>query len=303
MSKVKNTGVTGGVLEDYLELDPDTVYVPDGRFRPLDAKSVKVIAESIQKNKQLQPIIVDRNGNLIDGNHRLNACIQLGISVIAKVVDELDEDKLALMEIDTNLCRKELTQSELEVHLAERKRIYLKLYPETAKASFKKSEVKSFTEDTADTLGVSKKTIERAVKRGEEATDEIREARDNKEITTSEVDEIIKETAGLSVEDKNRALKDKLKAKAEAKALPKVKEEEVKEVSQVQSEGTDISMEELLKLNKILEDSFIELNKVVESQKVKIESLEVLLTKEKDSNKKLRDRIAKAKETNPSIKI
>ncbi|MGL5750502.1 MAG: hypothetical protein ACRCXT_08250, partial [Paraclostridium sp.] len=199
----------------------------------------------------------------------------------------------------------ELTQSELEVHLAERKKIYLKLYPETAKATFKKSDTKSFTEDTADTLGVSKKTIERAVKRGEEATNEIREARDNKEITTSEVDEIIKETAGLSVEDKNQALKDKLKAKAETKAIPKVTKDIPKEEGEllepVKGQSEDIN--EVLKLNKILEDSFISLNKVVEANKLKISSLETLLEKEKESNKKLRERIAKAKEANAGIKI
>lgn len=305
MATVRNIGVTGGELEGFLELDTSSVYVPEGRFRALDTKSVKIIAESILKNGQLQPILVDKNGNLIDGNHRLNACIQLGISVVAQVIDEVNEDKLALIEIDTNLCRKELTQSELELHLAERKKIYLKLYPETAKATFKKSDTKSFTEDTADTLGVSKKTIERAVKRGEEATNEMREARDNKEITTSEVDEIIKETAGLSVEDKNQALKDKLKAKAEAKAIPKVTKDVPKEEGEllepVKGQSEDIN--EVLKLNKILEDSFISLNKVVEANKLKISNLETLLEKEKESNKKLRERIAKAKEANAGIKI
>lgn len=306
MSKVtKNIGVTGGILEDFLELDCEDVYVPEGRFRPLDPKSVKVIAESIQKNGQLQPILVDKNGNLIDGNHRYHACKQLGISVIVKVIDEVNEDKLALMEIDTNLCRKELTQSELEVHLAERKKIYIRLYPETAKGTFTKTDTKSFTEDTAETLGVSKKTVERVVKRGEEATEEMREARDNKEITTSELDEVIKETQGLSDEDKNKALKDRLKAKAEAKAIPKVKEDKAEEageaVEPVKGQGT--GNEELLKLNKVLEDSFVELNGVCEGLKKKLVDLETLLAKEKDTNKKLRDRIAKAKESNPDIKI
>lgn len=307
MSKVtKNMGVNGGVVENFLELDPNEIYVPEGRFRPLDKKAVKVIEESIEKNTQLQPIIVDRNGNLIDGNHRLHACINLGISVIAQVVDEVDEDKLALMEIDTNLCRKELTQTELENHLAERKKIYLKLYPETAKGSFTKSDKKSFTEDTADTLGVSKKTVERLVKRGEEATEELKQARDNKEISNSELDEIIKDTSGLSVEDKNKALKDKLKAKAEQKEQPKVKvESKVEQIEDnlTQIDGISVNIEEVLKLNKILEESFEQINKLNEALKEKVAQGEVLLAKEKETNSKLRDRIKKAKEANPSIKI
>lgn len=310
MGKVeKNMGVNGGVVDNFLELDPNEIYVPEGRFRPLDKKAVKVIEESIEKNGQLQPIIVDRNGNIIDGNHRLHACINLGISVIAKVVDEVDENKIALMEIDTNLCRKELTQTELENHLAERKRIYLKLFPDTAKGSFTKTDKKSFTEDTADTLGVSKKTVERLVKRGEEATDELKQARDNKEITNSELDEIIKDTSGLSVEDKNKALKEKLKAKAEQKEVPKPKEkEEIKEVKVKEEQvatvdGQEVSIGELQKLNGILEESFVEVNKLNEALKAKVAQLETLLTKEKESNSKLRDRIKKAKEANPDIKI
>lgn len=284
MSKVtKNIGVTGGILEDFLELDLDDVFIPEGRFRPLDPKSVKVIAESILKNGQLQPILVDKNGNLIDGNHRYHACKELGISVIAKVIDEVNEDKLALIEIDTNLCRKELTQSELEVHLAERKKIYLRLYPDTAKNTFKKTDTKSFTEDTAETLGVSKKTVERIVKRGEEATNEMREARDNKELTTSELDEVIKDTSGLSIEDKNEALKAKLKAKAELKNTPKTEAPKAETIADTVEDVT--------------------INLEVEALKVEIEGLKVLLAKEQETNKKLRARIKVAKDANPDIKI
>lgn len=304
MAVTKNNGITGGELEGFIEVDPNQIYVPEGRFRPLDKKAVKVLEESIEKNKQLQPILIDRNGNLIDGNHRLNACINLGISCIANVVDEVNEDKLALMEIDTNLCRKELSASELEVHLAERKKIYLRLYPETAKGSFTKSETKSFTEDTADTMNVSKKTIERLVKRGEEATDEMRQARDAKEITNSELDEVIKETSGLSVEDKNKALKDKLKAKAEQKVAEREDKAVTGDAEKPQeTQKEDIPTKDLAKLNGILEEQYEVLYKDYEEALRKIKDTELLLSAEKEKNKKLRDRISKAKENHPDVKI
>lgn len=304
MAVTKNNGITGGELEGFIEVDPNQIYVPEGRFRPLDKKAVKVLEESIEKNKQFQPILIDRNGNLIDGNHRLNACINLGISCVANVVDEVNEDKLALIEIDANLCRKELSASELEVHLAERKKIYLRLYPETAKGSFTKSEAKSFTEDTADTMNVSKKTVERLVKRGEEATDEMRQARDAKEITNSELDEVIKETSGLSVEDKNKALKDKLKAKAEQKVSEredKVVADDAEKSQETQKE--DIPTKDLAKLNGILEEQYGVLYKDYEDALQKIKDTELLLSAEKEKNKKLRDRISKAKENHPDVKI
>lgn len=222
MKKVNNTkvGVDGDKVSDIILMDANEVFVPDGRLRKVDKSKVKGLVESISKHGQLQPILVDKMGNLLDGNHRLSACIELGIRVEAKVMDVIDEDVARLIEIDTNLIRNDLSPVEQEKHLVERKRIYLKLYPETAKGGKSKGDSKTFVEDTAEKMGVSKKTVERAIKRGETASEELQEARESKEISTSDMDTIIGKVGADPVKQKE-ALKDVLAKKKEAKEAPK----------------------------------------------------------------------------------
>ncbi len=301
MSKYdKNFGIDGDELSNYIKVLPSEVFVPEGRFRPLDMKAVKVLKESIVNSGQLEPIIIDKMGNLIDGNHRLKACEELKINIEAKVIDEVDTDKLALIEIDTNLIRKELTQTEVENHLAERKKIYLKLFPETAQGGKAKGNKQTFAENTAEATGESVRNVQRKVKRGEESTPEMQEARDNGEINNKELDTINKETEGQDTEVKNQALKDLIKKKIDKKEKPEVKE--VKSIDddtppfEVNNETLELEHNKLLEKYETLE---LEHNKLLE----KYETLEVKLEKAEKSVKNYRDRIKKAKDSNPELKI
>jgi hypothetical protein len=81
----------------------------------------------------------------------------------------------------TNLCRAELTPGETSEHLARRKRIYLERHPETARGGDRKSDaikttncrLDSFASNTADKTGMNKRTIERAVRRGEKIAPDV----------------------------------------------------------------------------------------------------------------------------------
>ena len=266
-------------LNNFIKVNPSDIFIPEGRFRPLNKAFVKDLAESIQNSGQLQPIQIDKNLNLIDGNHRVHACISLGIQVEAKIVDELDPDKIALIEIDSNLTRKELTQRELEEHLVERKKIYLKLFPNTAKGKKREEgDPASFVEDTAEKTGKSKRTIERAIKRGTEASDELKDARDNGEINNAELDKVICE-AGTDAEEQKAKLVELLQAKKEAKdtTLPADEIDYKKEFEKLQKE------------NKKLQDSNSKYQLQVDKLKGDIE--------------KLRERIALAKQNDPKLKI
>lgn len=300
MSKeVKNMGIDGDELNNYVKVDSNEVFVPEGRFRPLNDKTVKALCESIEVNGQLEPIIIDKMGNLIDGNHRLNACIKLGIQVEAKVIDEVDEDRLALMEIDTNLIRKELTQTEVENHLAERKKIYLKLFPDTAKGGKSKGDKQTFAENTSEATGESVRNVQRKVKRGEESTPEMQEARDSKLINNKELDDINKETEGQEAEIKNQALKDLIKKKVESKVEKSkvlIAPEEVPfELDETQNDST---------LKPDTRDEVIEeLRESLSQADKEIEELKLKLEKANKSVKNYRDRIKKAKDANPELKI
>lgn len=292
-------------VEGFVTMDAKEVMVSETRFRPLNEAMVKQVAESIEHNGQLQPILVTATGDLIDGNHRLHACKSLGIQVIAKIVEETNMDKLALMEIDTNLMRKELTATEMENHLAERKRLYNILYPDTAKRGKKGADAsgqKSFSEDTAETIGASSKSVERQVKRGQEASIELQTARDNKEITTGDVDAIIKETGG-DVHAQHLKMKELIQAKADKKAtkdkerITEAKEEEElpPEIETIAEEFQEDNMKLTSDLQKVRDD--------FDTLTAEYTKLEKALEKEKKSVKTLRDRIAKAKVANPDVKI
>lgn len=175
-------------------IDPAAITVGD-RLRAVDAAWVEAIAESIKHNGQSTPIQVRRlvNGrwHLVSGAHRLAACQRLGIEVRAEVVD-CDDLYARLMEIDENLFRRELNPLDRAVFLAERKALYLEVYPETKngghggrrgtkekndKMSFfsetkdggrdrreEKNDKMSFSKQTAARINMSVRSIERAIR-------------------------------------------------------------------------------------------------------------------------------------------
>ena len=300
-------------LEGFVEMDFKEVTIHPDRFRALNQEAVDVVAESIEVNGQLQPILVTPNGDLIDGNHRLHACKQLGIKVQAKIVNEMDISKLELMEIDTNLCRKELSETELEQHLFDRKRIYNDLYPDTAKRGAKgegASGMPSFGESTALLLSKSQKSIERLVKRGAIASETLQKARDEKVITTGDIDTIIKDT-GDDKEAQEAKMKELIKQKAEK--VQKKKEEPTADANgdAGTAETGEVGCEAVN--NKALIDQASEiqvLKKEVKALEAKLTKANKTITtrdnaleKAKTSVKTLQERIAKAKIANPEIKI
>lgn len=298
MSKItKQMGVDGDVLDGFINLNPNEVFIPEGRFRPINKKTVQALVESITKHGQLQPIIVDTNGNLIAGNHRVQACIELGIMVEAKVTSELDPDKLALQEIDENLVRAELTQTQLENHLAQRKELYNKLYPDTAKRGAKGTENSgkdSFTDDTSKVTGMSASVVDRTVRRGELASQELQEARDAKLITSGDVDKVIAEVGG-DITSQSEKLKAMIKEKAEKKEA-KVKGEPV----EVDEEDTKAQLKEL---GKELKESNKALEKSDNAHEKELAKLQKVIVKHEATIEALQGRIVKAQTDNPELKI
>lgn len=151
------------------------IKVNPGR-READPEAVHDLAESISKVGLLNPITVDQDYTLIAGLHRLEAAKMLGWSEIECTVSDLDGLLAQLAEIDENLIRRGLDRVQEWDQLARRKEIYEMLHPETrngvsqaiamnvaqgnnvnAPGAFTS---KSFVSDTAEKLGVSKRTIE-----------------------------------------------------------------------------------------------------------------------------------------------
>lgn len=143
------------------------------RLRATDAAWVEAIATSMAGTGQHQPIRVvkaKKGYRLIDGAHRLEARRNLGEAAIRAEIVEASPLEARLLEIDANLIRRELNPLDRATFLAERKAIYEEMYPETragvagGKArQGTASDIMSFAAATAEKIGLSRKSIERAV--------------------------------------------------------------------------------------------------------------------------------------------
>ena len=144
--------------------------------RKSESAHVNELSKSIADVGLLNPITVDSSYTLIAGLHRLEAVKLLDWTEIECTVCDIDSIRAELAEIDENVIRRSLTNTEVSGLLARRKKLYETLHPETIARNRPghvnnhqssndnvslEPKVKSFVEDTAEKLGVSTRTIER----------------------------------------------------------------------------------------------------------------------------------------------
>ncbi|MBB4018198.1 ParB family chromosome partitioning protein [Chelatococcus caeni] len=159
--------------------------ITSDRLRQVDNDWVVGIAQSMDINGQQTPIMVtspDKKGrhSLIAGMHRLEAARMLGWTEIAATVFSGSKLEARLREIDENLMRRELSPLDHAAHLAERKRIYEELYPETrqgeagAAARWMQRTKLSFASEVAEKLRVSERDVRRSIARYSKISPDVR---------------------------------------------------------------------------------------------------------------------------------
>lgn len=172
------------------------------RLRGVDPAAVELIAASMAEIGQETPIIVQEAASgyrLVAGAHRLAAARVLAWGDIrAKILPaSVSVEAARLIEIDENLARRELSELDRAVFLAERKRLYEALYPEARLGAnqhsrgFAKSGEPSedadetpqevvfaarFSAETAARIGLSERSIQRSVARALRIVPEVRSA-------------------------------------------------------------------------------------------------------------------------------
>ena len=81
---------------------------------------MQALADSIREHGLLHPIVVDSDYNLIAGCRRLLACERIGLREIeAKVLEDISEKELRILELEENIRRKDLTELEKSKNLVE----------------------------------------------------------------------------------------------------------------------------------------------------------------------------------------
>lgn len=154
----------------------------DNRLRGVTDSGVESLMASIEELGVIKDAIhVRRKGRgdnatltLMAGGHRLEAARRLGWDTIpARVWADVTDDFAKLMEIDDNLSGADLSNLELSVFLAERKRVYEKIHPEAKHGAHggrggKSNEVEiiSFSKSVAEKRELSDRHIRNFVRIG-----------------------------------------------------------------------------------------------------------------------------------------
>lgn len=150
------------------------------RLRPVcEAGIESLIASITELGVMKDPIHLrqQRAGRLtlIAGGHRLEAARRLGwTDIAAHIWTDVTDDWARLMEVDDNLAGAEMNALDTAVFLAERKKIYEKLHPETAAGIFRGNQytakvaadmmsVTTFAATTAEKFGLTERHVRRMI--------------------------------------------------------------------------------------------------------------------------------------------
>jgi ParB family chromosome partitioning protein len=155
--------------------------VATGRLRPVSEAGVESLMASIAEIGVMKDAVHVRQKKggqlvLIAGGHRLEAAKRLGWDEIeAKVWADVTDDWARLMEIDDNIAGAELNALDTALFLAERKRVYERLHPETKADTFRGNQhtgklvadIVSFATATAEKFGMTDRHVRRLISAGE----------------------------------------------------------------------------------------------------------------------------------------
>ncbi len=181
---------------------------------------VSDLEKSIQTVGLIAPLVISTDNVILAGARRYQALLNLGHTETPVVIIDKGELEKELISIDENLVRKDLTKIEVEGHLRRAKEIYQALHPyeetsevemtsEDEEDSDSKTKAKKiilpaekFLNIISEKTGLSPKQIHEAINRDEMADNDVKEARQNGELSISQTNEIVK----LNKDDQKRSL-------------------------------------------------------------------------------------------------
>lgn len=148
------------------------------RLRGLNDENVKRLCASMREVGLINPITLRPQKGvgywLVAGLHRLEAAKRLHWDSIPAIIVEAKDADARLAEIDENLMRGELTPAERAIHVAERKRLYEEMHPETQHGGVRRGSSRQvgdlkgdrFTAETSERTGISERAVQRDAARG-----------------------------------------------------------------------------------------------------------------------------------------
>lgn len=185
MSKPQTAGIPKLQTTDVQSAPLSWIDIPEDRARAFDPDEAAALASLIAATGLQHPIRVRTIGNrycLVSGLRRLEAVRLLGWTTIPLTVSTAaTDDEARLEEVMENLARAELKKLDRCQHLYELKRVYERLHPEAKNGANggvggkrNENEIFAFSLDVAEKIGLSRRSIELAVKIWSELTPDSR---------------------------------------------------------------------------------------------------------------------------------
>ena len=267
-------------------------------------EDVQRLSESITEVGMMNPITITSDHTLIAGLHRLEAAKRLGWTELECTISDMDELHTELAEIDENVIRTGLSDLELSDLLARRKKIYEALHPATIArnlpghaSNYESSsdkltgKEKPFSQDTAEKMSVSPRTVERHVQIGENLTPEAKE---------------ILRGADTKITKQNLTKLSRLEPEQQMEAAKQLTEGTIKSVDEFTGEGAaTMRPNNYYRTGAFIVDAFSQHNSALthipEAYKLRLDHYREILSSEQikamigiaeDSIKKLQDYIA-----------
>lgn len=144
-----------GIAPECKLVDPLSVQVKKELVRYRKEYEIKGLVKSINEYGQIQPVIINRNNELVTGGRRLAACILLKRDVKVVYEDVVDELLMREWELEENIQRKNFTPAEEAVAIKDVHDMRQKRHGESKPGAGGGWAM----QDTADLLGKSKASI------------------------------------------------------------------------------------------------------------------------------------------------
>jgi len=100
---------TDQATEISVDIDAATDDTPYQVMRPLSEEEYRDLRDDIALRGVQVPVIVDTAGRIIDGHHRVRACIELGISDYARDIRDIDPDGARALAVAVNNARRQVS--------------------------------------------------------------------------------------------------------------------------------------------------------------------------------------------------
>ncbi len=170
-----------GIAPECSMLDPLAIKVKTGLDRYRKEFELKGMIKSITEYGQIQPIIINRQNELVVGGRRLAACIVLNRKIKAVYEDVVDDLLMREWELEENIQRKNFTPAEEAIAVKDVHEMRQRRHGESKPGTTDGWAMK----DTAELLGKSKASVVADIQIADyiEQFPELKKARTKSEIT------------------------------------------------------------------------------------------------------------------------